>query len=97
MKISVIGKPEGCKLLRIHLEVTEPLGKDSTILAIHINGDFFAIPEEGFELIEQKLIGTRLANLETNFDALAAQHAVKTEGICGTCLMEILRSIIHGI
>lgn len=97
MKISVIGKPEGCKLLRIFLEVTEPLNRESIVISLKIHGDFFAIPEERFEAVEMELSGTRLGQLGENFDAAVASHHIQVEGICGGCLMEILRSVVHGI
>lgn len=97
MKISVIGKPEGCKLLRIFLEVTEPLNRESIIMSLNIHGDFFAIPEEQFEEIEQELAGTRLGHLGENFDMAVADHRIQIEGISGRCVMEILRSVVHGI
>lgn len=97
MKISAMGKPGGCKLLRIFLEVTEPLDKESIITSLNIHGDFFAIPEEQFEEVELELSGTRLGNLGENFDASITNHHLQLEGISGTCIMEILRSTIHGI
>lgn len=97
MKISVIGKPEGCKLLRIFLEVTEPLNQESIITSLKIHGDFFAIPEEQFEEVELELYGTRLGNLGEHFDSSVTSHHLQVEGISGTCIMGILRSTIHGI
>lgn len=51
------GKGKGGKLLRLKLATEKPLSKDSVIHAIAIHGDFFAHPEDGFDHVEQYLIG----------------------------------------
>ena len=52
MRIETMGKPEGCKLLRVSVELSDPAGSDSLIGWISVRGDFFAVPEEGFEALE---------------------------------------------
>lgn len=88
--ISATAKPEGCKLLRIRAEISDPPGPSSLILAITINGDFFAIPEEAFEKIEAGLEGCSIANSGTRFDQTAATLGVSLTGINGQGLREAL-------
>ncbi|MHB0898325.1 MAG: hypothetical protein ACYC1A_12320 [Spirochaetales bacterium] len=94
MKIESIGKPQGCKLLRITADLSEPLGEASSIESISIRGDFFAVPEELFEAAEARLIGTKLANLSTVFDGLMSEMGVQVVGISGTGLLSTLKRTI---
>lgn len=57
---SVYKVPDG-KLLKIFLDYDE---KDDLINGISITGDFFAYPEEGIEIIEDKLKNTLLEREE---------------------------------
>jgi len=80
-----IGKPAGCKLIRLRADL-----EDGIIRAIAIHGDFFAIPEEGFERVEAALAGTAIADLEDRFRQLLEQEGVEAFGITGSGLAEIL-------
>jgi len=51
-------KPEGCKLLRVEVEVD-----GGFLRAVRVRGDFFAHPEELFEAAESALAGQELAGL----------------------------------
>jgi len=53
---SIYKVPNG-KLLKIFLDYNK---KTNSITSISITGDFFAYPEEAIELIEKKLIDTKL-------------------------------------
>lgn len=95
MKIEAMGKPQGCKLLRISAEFSEPWGKDSILKSISIRGDFFAIPEERFEAVEARLQGKKLAELGEAFDALLEALQVQAMGISGAGILATLRGAIH--
>ncbi len=85
MTVRGLGKPAGCKLIRLSAELV-----DGVIQSIAINGDFFAIPEEGFERVEAALAGTAVADLEERFQQELAREGVEVFGITGTGLAEIL-------
>ena len=58
MTIKLDRKPEGCKLLRVEIDI------DGEILrAVKVRGDFFAHPEELFEAAESDLAGLPIAGL----------------------------------
>jgi hypothetical protein len=54
---SVYKIPEG-KLLKVYLDYDKSSNK---ILKIEINGDFFAYPEEGIEILENELKDVQLS------------------------------------
>jgi hypothetical protein len=91
MKVEGLGKPEGCKLIRISAEL-----EDDTLKSIRIRGDFFASPEEVFDQIEKALEGTRLRDLANVFDSLIREKGVETCGINGPGLAEVLASAAGG-
>jgi len=91
MKFSAIGKPEGCKLIRLDAEVDRGI-----LVAIAIRGDFFAIPEEGFERVEARLPGTRIAELALRFTQLLKEEGVEPYGISGEGLAEVLNTGLMG-
>jgi len=94
MKIHAIGKPQGCKLLRISVDLAEPLDEKSSILSISLCGDFFASPEEVFEMAEKKLAGTNLIDLPARFDFLLETMRIQAIGITGEGIREtIMRAI----
>lgn len=92
MRIELIGKPEGCKLLRMTIDTSSsPPTPDSTIRAISIRGDFFAIPEEEFDAVERALEGAALGALGREFSKLAAERGLQLAGISGEGLDELVR------
>ncbi|MCX7026719.1 MAG: hypothetical protein NT061_04340 [Spirochaetes bacterium] len=93
MKILAIGKPEGSKLLRVSAEV-ESKSENAQIVSLSVRGDFFAIPEEGFEEAEASLRDIPLKELAAAFDAAMAEKGVRLMGISGKGLAEILRKAI---
>lgn len=94
MRLEAVGKPSGCKLLRITAEVSEPLGADSLLRSISVRGDFFAIPEETFEEAEARLCGAAVKDIAGVFDALMREMRVETVGITGAGLFEVLKGKI---
>ena len=64
-------KPEGCKLLRVEVEI-----EGGILLAVKVRGDFFAHPEELFEAAESALSGQELLRLRE-----AAFRAFSREGL----------------
>lgn len=96
MKIEAIGKPEGCKLLRISAVIGDPPGLDSQIERISVRGDFFAVPEEGFEALEKSLSGTRVRDLAEAFETQASNLGLKTLGISGQALQTLIEGHLHG-
>lgn len=91
MRLELIGKPEGCKLLRMSIDIEPPLSPSSRIISLSIRGDFFAIPEEAFDEIEDALAGTALGDLGKNFDGLVRQKGLECAGITGRGLDEIVQ------
>ncbi|GHV79763.1 hypothetical protein AGMMS49944_15540 [Spirochaetia bacterium] len=89
MKIEALGKPAGCKLIRITAELDEGI-----IRSISIRGDFFASPEEGFEKAEQRLSGTKAAELGPRFDQYLAEEGVEAQGISGDGLAEVFNAAL---
>jgi hypothetical protein len=90
MKIEGLGKPEGCKIIRVSAEL-----ENDTLKSIQIRGDFFASPEEVFDRIEETLAGTRLRDLPGVFDSLVREKGVETCGINGRGLAEVLTSALN--
>lgn len=101
MKINAIGKPAGCKLLRITASYDETAiacsaGSVPTIDSISIHGDFFAVPEEAFEELEKELSGSTLDTIAQNFDRLAGEKGIQLVGISGVGVEETLRRAFDG-
>jgi len=90
MRFELIGKPEGCKLLRMSLDIEPPILPTSTINAISIRGDFFAIPEEAFDELLGELSGVTIDTFVTRFEELARQKHIEFEGINSKGLMELI-------
>jgi hypothetical protein len=88
--IEGVGKPEGCKLIRVSADI-----EDGVIKFISIRGDFFASPEEGFENAERRLAGVSLAEAGGAFDALLAEESVEAVGINGKGLAEVLDKTVR--
>lgn len=86
-----IGKPAGAKLIRICAGI-----EDGIIGSISIHGDFFAVPEEGFERVESRLPGTALAGVAVRFDELMAEEGVEPYGISGSAVAEVLKLALEG-
>jgi hypothetical protein len=96
LNIEALGKPPGCKLIRISAELlTEsPEPKAWRIKTISIRGDFFASPEEGFERAEGRLAGTPVFDAGENFDRFLKEEGVEARGIDGKALGGILTGAV---
>lgn len=94
MKIEAIGKPQGCKLLRISVDLGEPLGESSRIHSISIRGDFFATPEEAFEIAEKMLAGIILAELPEKFNFAMETLRIQAIGITGEGIFDTIKRAI---
>jgi hypothetical protein len=86
-----MGKPKGCKLIRLSGET-----RGDRIKSVRIRGDFFASPEEEFEKIEQGLKGAAVSAAASTFDALLAEYRIESFGINGKGFAEVLGSAISG-
>ncbi len=97
MRILATGKPEGCKLIRVEAEIDTPGGEAGrpVVRRIQVRGDFFAIPEESFELLESGLAGTDLANLAGRFDTLSGALGIRLFGIHGAAVKAVLEEGMH--
>jgi hypothetical protein len=95
VRVEAIGKPEGCKLLRISADVTDPLDPNCALTSLSIRGDFFAIPEEKFEEIEKALEGTSLSSLPEAYNRLVAAGHIYTLGITGEGIRETIAKALH--
>ncbi|MDR0720651.1 MAG: hypothetical protein LBF78_13515 [Treponema sp.] len=89
MKLNRMGKPPGCKLLRIEADLEAGEG-DAIIQSIQIRGDFFASPEEGLEEIEKELAGKKVKELASAFDALVRQKGIEVYGISGAGIAAVI-------
>jgi hypothetical protein len=83
--IEAAGKPAGCKFIRVSAEI-----EDGLIRSIKIRGDFFAIPAEGFDRLEERLPGTVLDGLAATFDRLLREEGVEAQGISGAGIRELI-------
>lgn len=90
MRVRAVGKPEGCKLLRIDAEISPDARGCPIVASISVNGDFFAVPEEEFDLLGQALTGTELGSLAFAFDWFLAEKGIQTAGIDGTSVARLL-------
>ena len=97
MILKAIGKPEGCKLIRITCALSEPIGIDSLVESISIRGDFFAIPEEAFEAIEKRLCGAKVRELAAKFDELSKTLRLKTVGIDGEGIQAVVEGALNAV
>ncbi|MDR2110140.1 MAG: hypothetical protein LBP32_02410 [Spirochaetaceae bacterium] len=84
MRIEAMGKPPGCKLIRLTAET-----EGGILRSVRIRGDFLASPEEGFDRAERRLWGVPLDELGPAFDRFLAEEGVETLGINGTGLAEV--------
>ncbi|MDR2741329.1 MAG: hypothetical protein LBB98_04155 [Treponema sp.] len=87
MLIEGVGKPEGCKLIRFSADI-----EGGVLKSIRIRGDFFAVPEEGFDRVEERLGGILLSEVEAVFDALLDEEGVEVSGITGAGLSSLLHA-----
>ena len=98
-EVEVVGKPAGCKLLRISASV-RPAGAGAepcfVVEGISIRGDFFAVPEEEFEEIEVALGGVLLSGLAARFEVLTTQAGIQCVGISGKGIQTLLEEALHG-
>jgi hypothetical protein len=88
--IEGIGKPEGCKLIRVSADL-----EDGVIRSISIRGDFFASPAEGFDRIEARLTGVAPDEAGPAFDRFLIQEGVEAQGISGEGLAQVIRSALQ--
>ncbi|GHV85728.1 hypothetical protein AGMMS50230_13360 [Spirochaetia bacterium] len=91
MRIETLGRPPGCKLIRLSADI-----EDGLITFISIRGDFFASPETGFENAERRLTGTALAEAGCAFDTFLAEEGVEAFGINGKAIAELLTAANNG-
>jgi hypothetical protein len=89
------GKPEGCKLLRIEVEL-EGDQTNLIVRSISIKGDFFAIPEERFDALESSLSNLPLEGFAAFFDARAREQGLQMAGIHGEGIVAVIRSGLYG-
>jgi hypothetical protein len=90
MKVEAIGKPAGAKLIRLSASIDKGF-----VTEISIRGDFFAIPEEGFERVEARLPGTELKRFAERFDELLTEEGVEPYGISGVAVAEVIGNAIR--
>ncbi|MDR2519412.1 MAG: lipoyl synthase [Spirochaetaceae bacterium] len=88
--IEAVGKPPGCKLIRVRAELA-----GGRISAIQIRGDFFASPEEGFGLVEKALVGAAPHEAGAVFDRFIQSTGVEVFGISGAALEQILGAALQ--
>ncbi|MDR1956861.1 MAG: hypothetical protein LBQ30_08415 [Treponema sp.] len=87
MTLEGMGKPLGCKLIRLNADINAGI-----IQSIRIRGDFFASPEEGFDRVEQRLRGISFKEVAATFDRLLQEEGVQVFGISGEGVASVLFS-----
>ena len=90
MKVEGCGKPLGSKLICVSAEVVNLDGLP-VVESLALRGDFFALPEEGFDEGEASLHAVPLAGLAEAFDAAMLTRGVRLLGISGREVEDILR------
>lgn len=90
MRIETMGRPPGCKLIRISADVEGGL-----IQTLSIRGDFFASPEEGFENAERRMVGTSLSGAAVSFNSFLKEEGVECFGINGEGVAELLNGAVE--
>ncbi|HEY9053534.1 MAG TPA: hypothetical protein VIO60_01815 [Rectinemataceae bacterium] len=95
MRVLAIGKPPGSKLLRIEAQV-ERHGASWLVASFRVRGDFFAIPEEGYEAAEAALGKIELDRLGEAFDTAMARAGVSLTGISGAGVQATIEEALHG-
>ena len=90
MRVEGMGRPAGCKLIRLSADI-----EDGVIRFISIRGDFFASPEEAFERAEARLLGIPAAEAGTAFDSFLNEEGVEAFGINGAGLAEVLAGALR--
>jgi len=94
LKLELIGKPIGCKLLRMSIDIDESLDPRAIIRSISIRGDFFAIPEESFDELQYEIRGTMLGDLGKTFAAIATEKGLQCAGIDGEGLATLVNEAL---
>jgi lipoic acid synthetase len=89
IQIEGLGKPEGCKLIRLKAVIEKGL-----ITAIQIWGDFFASPEEEFDRIASRLTGLVPEEIADRFDRLVQEAGIEVFGISGTGVASVLQDAL---
>ncbi|GHU91509.1 hypothetical protein FACS189476_12170 [Spirochaetia bacterium] len=95
MLVQGIGKPEGCKLIRLSADIA-----GDVIISIRIRGDFFASPPEAFDAAEARLVDIPVAEFAQRFDCLMAEEGAELSGISGRGAALVLTAALgktHGI
>lgn len=90
MTVRGIGKPSGCKLIRLSAEVEAGI-----VMSTSIRGDFFAHPEEAFERAEARLCGCAVRDLGSLLDALLQEEGVEAIGVSGEAVQEVFDAALH--
>jgi len=85
MHIETMGRPPGCKLIRLGVDIEEGI-----IRSLSIRGDFFASPEEGFENAERRMAGITFGDTASAFNAFLKEEGVECFGISGEGIAELL-------
>ena len=89
MKAQSIYKVPNGKLLKIFVEFDD---RNKTILWIRITGDFFAYPEEVIELLEKKLLHTKIQHDELlkKIQSVIAHNDIQLIGLNAEGLTEAI-------
>ncbi|GHT97416.1 hypothetical protein FACS1894142_1900 [Spirochaetia bacterium] len=95
MLVQGMGKPVGCKLIRLSADIDGDM-----VRSIQIRGDFFASPEEAFDAAESRLVDIPIAEFAHRFDCRMAEAGAELSGINGQGVASVLNTALekaHGI
>lgn len=76
------------------IDIDNNLDPHAIIRSISIRGDFFAIPEESFDELQNELKGTMLGDLGETFAALATKKGLQCAGIDGEGLVTLVNEAL---
>ena len=89
MLVQGMGKPAGCKLIRLSADIDGDM-----IRSIQIRGDFFASPPEAFDAAEALLVDIPLSEFARRFDCLMAEEGAELSGISGRGAAAVLMAAL---
>ncbi|GHT92265.1 hypothetical protein FACS1894140_4060 [Spirochaetia bacterium] len=90
MLVHGMGKPPGCKLIRLSADIA-----GDVIRSVRVRGDFFASPAEAFDAAEERLIDIPIAEFARCFDRLMAEEGAELSGISGRGAASVLAAAME--
>jgi hypothetical protein len=90
MHVEIMGRPPGCKLIRLSADI-----EDGLVMSLSVRGDFFASPETGFDNAVRRMAGIALDQAACSFNSFLKDEGVEAFGINGEAIAELLYQAIN--